>query len=111
MKMNEFLSLFREELIRDKGKVDKDCTEISNKLEALRKKLKKEMTNYERIGDATPNPKTRKEKRVDLKMVSDILEIPINELMIYLLVHVKGNPERGLVEYHLGHVYFYDDEE
>ena len=48
-----------------------------------------------------------REKRVQLETVSKLIGVPVNELMLHFLNNVKTANERQLVEYRLGHVYFY----
>lgn len=46
------------------------------------------------------------EKRIQLKTVSELINVPVNELMLYFINEVKTTNERQLISYHLGHVYF-----
>ena len=49
------------------------------------------------------------EKRMQINIVAELLDMPVNELQLYFLNHVKTSNEHKLVEYHLGHVYFYSN--
>lgn len=84
-------------------KVRKDSNKIEKKLEELRKKFLPEMLEKESLSPLSRNL----EKRVALNTVSELLDIPVNELMLYFLVEVKSKATRSLVEYRLGHVVFY----
>jgi len=100
--------MVKEELAKLNEAVAEKGPDIAKKLEELRKKIEKEgkMGLPERLGDdvsTTWHPN----KRVELKTVSELCDLQINELMLYLLNHVKTNNERSLVEYHLGYVHFY----
>jgi hypothetical protein len=83
--------------------------DVEKKLEELRKKLipemKKDVDESMGIGAVW----RRRERRIEMKTVSDLLEIPVNELMLHFLNNVKTKNERSLVEYHLGAIYFYED--
>jgi hypothetical protein len=106
MKKTEIKARLKEELEVLKTKVDKDCKKIADQLESLRKKLEPEMTARTTLGDTNTAPF----KSVSLVTVAEILDLPINELIIYLITHVKNSPKRNGVEYHLGHVYFYPED-
>jgi hypothetical protein len=100
--------IVKEEYAQVREKAEKAYPKIKKELESMRKKLMKEMTTRESLGQTTTS--ARKEKRVQLDMVADIVGVGVNELMLYFLNCIKASNERHLVEYRLGHVYFYDDE-
>lgn len=81
---------------------------IADMLEDLRKKFEDSgaMDIPESIGEQMIGSHVRM-KRVDIKAVSEALDLPINELMLYLLNNVKVANEQRLVEYHLGYVHFF----
>ena len=100
-----------EKLIREEYKtLFKEAAEkapkIDEALEKLRKKLEPEMATLETIGSEVGGA-SRPHKRVQMKTVSEILDIPVNELTLHFLNNVKTKNERSLTEYRLGHVYFY----
>lgn len=74
-------------------------------LEELRQKLIPSMLTLEDNGQS--QMERRPEKRVEIAMVAKILDVPVNELVLHFLNNVRGLNERSLVEYRLGHVYFY----
>lgn len=78
---------------------------ICKSLEELRQKLIPTMVELEALGES--QLERRPEKRVQLEMVSKIVDVPVNELVLYFMNEVKNRNERSLVEYRLGHVYFY----
>lgn len=97
-------TLVKEELTslvtEAKGKEKK----ISETLEDMRTNLFKEMLELESLGENHPH---RLERRIQLSTVSEVTGFPVNELMLYFINEIKTKPTRSLVEYHLGHVYFY----
>lgn len=78
---------------------------INEDLEELRQKLIPSMLELESNGQS--HLERRPEKRVELNTVSQILDVPVNELVLHFLNTVRTKNERSLVEYRLGHVYFY----
>lgn len=98
--------IIKEEFHKLVQEAQKDYSKIEKKLEELRKKLLKE-SEADRHRTFT-EPK-RFAKRVQLSTVAEIIDVPVNDLMLYFLNHVKLNNERALVEYHLGNVYFYEE--
>jgi hypothetical protein len=102
-----FDHLIVEELKDMLKDADKQANKINAKLETMRKKLVKHIDVNEPHGDTMS---TRQHKRVQLSTVAQTLDIPVNELMLHFLNRVKTKNERSMVEYRLGHVYFYADE-
>ncbi|MBW3546092.1 MAG: hypothetical protein KY428_10935 [Bacteroidetes bacterium] len=104
MENSVIMNMVKEEVDSMFVKAEKNSPKIEKELEKLRKKLyKDEELTKEDIGDKLP----KFEKRMQLQMVSEILDVPVNELMLYFLNCVKTKNTRSLVEMHLGHVYFY----
>jgi hypothetical protein len=93
----EFAKMLREAKEKE-PKLDKD-------LEDLRQKLIPAMLELEDNGQS--QAERRPEKRVQIETVSKILDVPVNELVLHFLNNVRTKNERSLVEYRLGHVYFY----
>lgn len=82
---------------------------VDKKLEELRKKLEKEMVTIESLGLETFGG-TRKQRRLSIQTVSELLDLPVNEIMLHMLNCVKASNSRSLIELHLGHIYFYESE-
>lgn len=82
----------------------KEAPKIEKKLEGMRSKMCEEFVRLERKGTFTG---PAMEKRMQINTVAELIDVPVNELMLYFLNHVKTANEHKLVEYHLGHVYFY----
>jgi len=78
---------------------------LDQDLEDLRQKLIPEMLELERL--TLSHESRRPEKRVQLSTVAEILDVPVNELVLHFLNGARLKNERSLVEYRLGHVYFY----
>jgi len=78
---------------------------LQKELEELRQKLIPAMLELEDNGQS--QMERRPEKRVQIDMVSKILDVPVNELVLHFLNNVRTKNERCLIEYRLGHVYFY----
>lgn len=98
-----------KELIKEEYKalfddLQKNAEKISKKLEDLRSEMFCDMLKREQIG-ATFKPKL--EKRIQMQTVSELIDVPVNELTLYFLNNVKTQNEHCLIEYHLGHIYFY----
>jgi hypothetical protein len=99
----KFRKLVREEFALMLESVKQKAPDFDKKLEDLRKKLIPEM---EVDGSSLP------EKRVGIQMVAKIIDVPLNELMLYFMNVVKtGLSEDCLIEYHLGQVYFRNEAE
>ena len=96
-------------MLREAAEKEAKEPKIGPKLEELRGKLKKEMSCFTSLGEETFGG-VRKQKRISAKTCSEILDIPINELVIYAINEIKNKNERSLVEYHLGTFIFYADE-
>jgi hypothetical protein len=83
---------------------EKDAPKIEKKLEDMRSKMCEDFMTLERKGTFT---EAAGEKRIQVNTVAELIDVPVNELMLYFLNSVKTSNERKLVEYRLGHVYFY----
>lgn len=105
MNKDRVLQIVKEEVDNMLKKAEEDHSKYTEKLEELRKKIfKEDELRKENLGNKIP----KTEKRMQLSVVSEIVDIPVNELMLYFLNCVKNKNERSLVEYRLGHVYFYN---
>jgi hypothetical protein len=104
----KYAPVIKEEVQKLITEVEKKNESICEKLEKLREHLIPVMA-LESLGQ-TPMD-MRKEKRVQLKTVSEIINVPINELLIHFINEVKNKNDRSLVEYHVGYVYFYASHE
>jgi uncharacterized protein YpbB len=109
MDKNAIYTLVSEEVSKLISEAKEKAPKIEKELESLRTKMEDSMTCYESLGQQAVGSQ-RKQKRVQLSTVSDILDVPIHELMLYFLNNVKASNDRKLVEYHLGHVYFFASE-
>jgi hypothetical protein len=105
MNQDRLAKIVKEEVDNMLKESEKNHEKITKALEEVRTKLFKEGLTKEFVGQEVPFP----EKRMQLQLVSEITEIPVNELMLYFLNCVKNNNNRSLVEYRLGHVYFYQN--
>lgn len=103
IKKEDILKMVHEEVDNMVKESQKNTPKIEKKLQELHSKLFKEPIQKESLGDAYP----KLEKRIQINLVSEIIEVPVNELMLYFLNNVKTKNERSLVEYHQGQVYFY----
>lgn len=83
---------------------EKEAPKIEKKLEDMRSKMCEDFMKLERKGTFTEEAG---EKRIQVNTVAELIDVPVNELMLYFLNSVKVSNERKLVEYRLGHVYFY----
>lgn len=88
--------------------VGKARPKIAQKLEDLRANIEESgaMDIPDSIGEGVLGQHARC-KRLDIKTVSELIDVPLNELMLYLLNHVKTDNTQHLVEYHMTQVYFF----
>lgn len=98
--------LVKEEYVKILDEQHKGAVKIEKKLYELREDLitqmfKRTSTTKESLG-RPPMVKT-----LQLSTVSNLIDVPVNELTLYFLNNVKSNDNHHLIEYHLGHVYFY----
>ena len=99
-------ALVKEEYVKILDEQRKGDAKIESKLMTLRKDLVSEMlkrtsTTKESVG------RPPMMKSLQLATVSKLIDVPVNELTLYFLNNVKGSNHHHLIEYHLGHVYFY----
>lgn len=85
-------------------------SDISKKLEEMRKELIKSGALNSRIRGSMyfhEGRAGRPEKRVPLKEVSVLIDVPVNELILHFLNGHRITEGEQLVEYRLGCVFFY----
>lgn len=84
---------------------------IQEKLEKMRKELIEsgELNAYNRGSLYYAESAARPEKRIPLYNVSKVIDIPVNELILHFLNGHRIHEGNELVEYRIGHVYFYGD--
>ena len=105
-RINEEAKIQFESLLKEAAE---KAPAVAKKLEELRKKLIPEMTTNESLGLETFGG-TRRQKRLQVKTVSELLELPVNEIVLHMINDVKNSNDRNLCEMHLGHIYFYESE-
>lgn len=103
---NELRQLVKEEYVKILDEQRKGAVKIEKQLYELRDDLIAEMfkrtsTTKEQLG------RPPMFKSLQLSTVSKLIDVPVNELLMYFLNNVKGSNHHHLVEYHIGHVYFY----
>ena len=103
---SQLKKVVKEEIIKMLTEAKKKAPSIQEKLEEVREKLIPGTFAGDSLGENIAGHR-RLERRVDLRMVSELIEVPVNELMLYFLNEIKNTNYRHLVEYRLGHVYFY----
>lgn len=101
--------IVHEEMARLIKEAKERAPDLDKKLEELRKKLVPDMKKEFEESLQLASLGRRRERRIELKTVSELLDVPINELMLHFMNNVKTKNERCLVEYHLGSVVFYED--
>jgi hypothetical protein len=103
---NDFRQLVKEEYVKILDEQNKNNDKIAKKLNGLREDLIKEFfKRTSTMKQQTGVPPLY--KSLQLKTVSELVEVPVNELMLFFLQTVKNSNTHHLVEYHLGHVFFY----
>lgn len=95
--------MVRSEYLALLGDVQSRYPEIQEKLEMIRKEMFKEYFKRQKMGN-TYLPVL--EKRIQTQVVSELIEVPVNELVLYAVNCLKTVNEDTLVEYHLGHFRF-----
>lgn len=103
--------LVKEELKSLNEGMERESPKIEEKLETLRKKLVKEggMMVAPRLGDNVSNS-YQPVKHIDIKSVSEVIDVPINSLMLFCINKLKNEDYRP-IQYHLGHLYFSPSQE
>jgi hypothetical protein len=96
--------LVQEEIAKLVAEAKKDSPSIKEGLEEMRMKFFPEMLERE-SQDLSASPPMN--KRVQINTVAELLDVPVNALMLYFLNDVKGKNTRSLIEYHSGQVHFY----
>lgn len=104
MKKEALQQIVKEEYVKIQKEAAEAAPLIEQKLHECREKMLSEFVKRARIGTTF---EAAMEKRLQLVTVSEMIDVPVNELILYFLNNVKGMNERALVEYRLGHVYFY----
>lgn len=99
-------ALVKEEYVKIMDEAKKAAPKIEKKLEECRKEMMKELSVMTRETVGTTFEPTL-EKRIQVGVVAEMIDVPLNELILYFMNEVKTSNDRKLVEYHLGHVYFY----
>jgi hypothetical protein len=99
-------ALVKEEYVKILDEQRKGAAKIEKKLHELRENLITEMFKRTSVTkEQTGRPPMF--KSLQLSTVSKLIDVPVNELMLYFLNSVKASNNHHLVEYHIGHVYFY----
>lgn len=104
LRSSRLKNMVKEEYKKLLEDCEKEAPKIEKKLEDMRSKMCEDFVKLERKGTFT---EAAGEKRIQINTVAELIDVPVNELMLYFLNSVKASDERHLVEYRLGHVYFY----
>jgi len=96
--------IIKEEYDSLMKEAQKSYEKIDKKLMELRETFVQEFFMRERIG-STFLPTG--EKRLQINVVAELINTPVNELCLHFLNHVKTSNTRRLVEYRQGYVTFY----
>ena len=97
--------IIKEEYQKLCEETEKTNKKIEKGLDEIRKECFTEMLKRTREQGTSFGPAL--EKRIHINTVAEMLEVQVNELMLYFLNNVKHTNERHLVEYRQGHVTFY----
>lgn len=97
--------IIKEEYAKLHEEMEKTNKKIEKGLEEIRKECAAEM--FKRVREQGNNFSPALEKRIHINTVAEMLEVQVNELMLYFLNNIKHTNERHLVEYRQGHVTFY----
>jgi hypothetical protein len=97
--------IIKEEYAKLQEEIEKTNKKIEKGLEEIRKECFTEM--FKRVREQGNSFGPALEKRMHINTVAELLEVQINELMLYFLNNVKHTNDRHLVEYRQGHVTFY----
>jgi hypothetical protein len=104
MKKESLQRLVKEEYVKIQKEAAESAPKIEKKLHECREKMVGEFFKREKVGTTF---EAVMEKRLQVNTVAEMIDVPINELILYFLNNVKTMNERALVEYRSGHVYFY----
>lgn len=96
--------LVKEEYVKIQKEAQEAAPKIEKKLHECREKMVAEFCKREQMGTSF---QPAMEKRLQIHTVAEMIDVPVNELVLYFLNNVKTMNERSLVEYHSGQVYFY----
>jgi uncharacterized protein YbjQ (UPF0145 family) len=97
--------VIKEEYVKLQEEIEKTNKKIEKGLHEIREECFTEMLKRTReMGNNFVSPM---EKRIHINTVAEMLEVQVNELMLYFLNNVKHTNDRHLVEYRQGHVTFY----
>jgi hypothetical protein len=102
---NALKRIIKEEYEKLQEEIEKTNKKIETGLDEIRKECFTEM--LKRTREMGNNFGPALEKRMHINTVAEMLEVQVNELMLYFLNNVKHTNERHLVEYRQGHVTFY----
>ena len=102
---DDLKQLVKEECVKVHEELEKAAKKITKDLEEIRKEYAGEMMMRVRENGASFQPAL--EKRIHINTVAELIDVPVNELMLYFLNSVKHTNERKLIEYRQGHVTFY----
>lgn len=98
-------TIIKEEYTKLIEETKKTNKKISSGLDTIRKECFVDM--MKRTREMGNNFAPALEKRMQINTVAEMLEVPVNDLMLYFMNEVKHSNDRQLVEYRQGHVTFY----
>lgn len=104
MKKESLQQLVKEEYVKIQKEAMESAPKIEKKLKECREKMVVDFFKRENVGTTK---EAVLEKRIQVNTVAEMIDVPVNELILYFLNNVKTMNERQLIEYRLGHVYFY----
>jgi hypothetical protein len=105
MSRGRLKNIIKEEYAKLQEEMEKTNKKIEKGLDEIRKECFAEM--LKRTREMGNNFGPALEKRMHINTVAEMLEVQVNELMLYFLNNVKHTNDRHLVEYRQGHVTFY----
>lgn len=95
--------LVKEEYEKILDESQKEAPKIAKKLHEFREELFGSMLKRDGLKSSRPVL----QRRIQLQTVSEAIEVPVNDLMLYFLNRVKATNEHHLIEYRLGCVTFF----
>ena len=105
-------TLIKEEIQSMMEEANERSEEIGKKLEEMRKRLVREgKITEDMLGSGNVTTPSRSERRIPLESVSKVIDIPVNELTLHFLNGHRIREGKDLVEYRLGCVYFYGEDD
>jgi hypothetical protein len=102
---SQLKQIVKEEYLKVREEMDKCAKRIAKDLEEIRKECLSEMMKRTRQSGTNFSPAG--EKRIHINTVAEMIDVPVNELMLYMLNNVKHTNERQLIEYRQGFITFY----